>query len=347
MNKEYDFVKRLTQFSPRSDQQINSFFTSDAEILQTENGFLCASVDTISEEISFGLIHSPQTLGWLAAIVSISDLAAIGEKSTHLSISFLKSSSVTEKFEKDFKSGVDKACAHFQCHLEEYQVLTGTQTVITSTAFCVVKKRPQLFRTPINPGDLLYLTGPLGLGNAVAFANVAIRKQNLEYANQIDESYQPLARVKEGIFLKSFAKACLDTSDGGLFSLDLFASLNQVGIEIDYCEKIFHPLALTLARAAKVNPFIFFAAQNGEFELLSAISPEKEEFFLKDAQQNGLKFLKIGAVINDPGLFINHGGRKSTIDMTSIQNLLHDGVPPDQYILALLKFAASNKIEAF
>ncbi len=347
MNKEYNFVKKLVAHAPRSPNQINDFFKSDAEVLKFGSQYLCTSVDTISEEISMGLIRDPKTLGWLSAVISFSDLAAVGVAPQLLSITKITSPSGINIDDKLFREGIDEACKTYAVELSEFQNLSGTVDLITSAASALVNEKPVLFRTPLKDGDQIYATGPLGLGNAVAFANVAIRPRSVEHADALDKSYRPQARVREVQLIKKYAHACLDTSDGGLFSFDLMASLNYLGIEIDYKQSLIHPQAQQISKLANVNPFIFFAAQNGEFELLFAIAPEVESEFIAACNKEKYSFIKAGCVVQSPGLFLKMGNRNVNLDMSSIQNMLYDRTSADQYILALLKFASFNNIEVF
>ncbi len=347
MNKEYNFVKKLVAKAPRSPNQINDFFKSDAEVLKVGSRYLCTSVDTISEEISMGLIRDPKTLGWLSAVISFSDLAAVGVAPQFLSITKIASRSGIDIDENLFREGIDEACKTYDVNLSEFQNLTGHADLITSAASALVDEKPSLFRLPLKVGDQIYSTGPLGLGNAVAFANVAIRSKSPEQADALDKSYRPQARVREVQLIKKYSHACLDTSDGGLFSFDLMASLNSLGIEIDYNQSLVHPLAQQISKLASVNPFIFFAAQNGEFELLFAIAPEVESEFIASCKREKYSFIKAGRVVQSAGLSLRMGDRNIKLDMSSIQNMLYDRTSADQYILALLKFASFNNIEGF
>ena len=347
MNKEYNFVKKIVTNAPRSPNQINDFFKSDAEVLKVGSQYLCASVDTISEEISMGLIRDAKTLGWLSAVISFSDLAAVGVPPQLLSITKLSSPSGIKIDEKLFREGIDEACKTYNVELSEFQSLSGPADLITSASSALVNEKPSLFRSPLKIGDKIYSTGPLGLGNAVAFANVAIRSRSPEQADALDKSYRPQARIREVQIIKKYSHACLDTSDGGLFSFDLMASLNSLGIEIDYNQSLIHPLAQQISKLANVNPFIFFAAQNGEFELLFAVATELETEFIAACNKENFSFIKAGCVVQDPGLSLKIGSRTIKLDMSSIQNMLYDRTSADQYILALLNFASSNQIEGF
>jgi thiamin-phosphate kinase len=346
MNKEFEFVNKLIADYPRISNQLNQPFNSDAEILFHDGKYICISVDTISEEISMGLIRDPKSLGWLTVTASVSDLAAIGVATEQVSVTVCRPTNLPEAALQLFREGVKEACDSFNCVLAEFETVTGSEHLTTCAALAVVNERPILQRTPLRTGDLIYCTGPLGWGNAVAFANLAVRPAQPLLADQMDQSYRPIPRFKEALFLKQWAGgACIDTSDGGLFTFALLSQINDCGIEIFYSQELLHPLALGLAKQTKINPWLFFAAQNGEFELLFSIPNTKEVEFQNAATALSLPFIKVGQVVSRRGLSLKTSSTSISLDLAPIENLLYDMTAPEQYILALSKFAESNKIQ--
>ena len=216
--------------------------------------------------------------------------------------------------------------------------------IASCTAMAEIVEPPVLSRSGISPGDRLFLTGPIGWGNAVAFSNLAMRPQAPEAADALDQGYRPHARITAGCFLREWADACIDTSDGALFALDLMATLNGVGFEFAYSDSLFHPAALQVAGAARVNPWLFFAAQNGEFELLFSIAPGRVADFQKTARARGLTFSEVGQVVEKEGVSLRLPRGLRRLEMERIRNLLQDGIAPAQYIAAMLDFAKSHGI---
>lgn len=339
MKKEIAYIEGLIKAYPRSHKQMNSPFHSDAEILKTDKGFLGVSVDAISEEIQLEIIKDPVTLGWLTVTASVSDLSAVGIKTEHISV-LLKDTKNTEEWRTLFNKGVMEAVSEYEIGEVENVFSKGVETLSACTAYGTTVKNPNLSRIGLVPGDALYLTGPIGWGNAVALANIAVRKQSAELADTFDKSYRPKARWKESQLIKEFSNVCIDTSDGLLSTLTWLEIFNRTKLDIKYTKSLFHDVALKVAELTKVNPWLLMASQNGEFELLFSIAPEKKEAFLKKAAAEKMSFMEIGSVSAGQGISMNG----KILNLEYLLDMLHDGVEPEKYIRTMLEFAATNAI---
>lgn len=339
MKKEIAYIQDLIRSYPRTSAQMNSPFHSDAEILKVNNGYVGVSVDAVSEEIDLKILLSPQTLGWLTVTASVSDLAAVGMKTDRISL-LLKENGRDKSWCEQFDQGVEEAISVYNIHSAEKLMASGSQTLSACTAYGFSLEKPVLSRLGLKPGDTLFCTGPIGWGNAVAFANLAIRPMNATVADKLDMSYRPRAKVQEALFLNNHAHVCIDTSDGLLSTLKWLEIFNHSKIDIQYKESLFHPVASEVARMAQVTPWLFMAAQNGEFELIFAVAENKLKTFQQEAQSHGYRFLEIATVKEGKGISLN--GRDLQLDQ--ILDMLHEGVGPEEYIRRMLAFAIENQI---
>ncbi|MDD4976617.1 MAG: AIR synthase-related protein [Bacteriovorax sp.] len=339
MKKEIAYIQALIKNYPRSGKQLNSPFHSDAEILKVKDGYLGVSVDAVSEEIELQLINNPVTLGWLTVTASVSDLSAVGMKTERISL-LLKDKNEDQKWQQEFFQGVAQASAEYQIVEVEKIITKGVQTLTACTAYGLSSEAPNLSRVGLVPGDSLFLTGPIGWGNAVALANIALRKQSSELADKFDLSYRPKARWREALFINQYSKVCIDTSDGLLATLKWLEIFNQTKLVIDYKKSLFHPVALEVASLTKVNPWLFMASQNGEFELLFSVSTQKKAEFLTAAMEHEFHFQEIGKVESGAGICLNG----KDLNLEQLLDMLHDGVEPEIYIRKMLEYAVNNEI---
>lgn len=344
MKKEIDYINTLIKNYPRSSEQMNYPFHSDSEVLKLSEGYLGVSVDAVSEEISLKLIQNPETLGWMTVTASVSDLAAIGFKTEKISL-LLKTANEPAEWKDEFLKGAESAARFYEIPEMEKVLSNGEETLTACTAFGFSKSAPVLSRVGLKPGDLLYLTGPVGWGNATAFANIAIRKSAPDVADLIDKTYRPKARWKEAQFISQFSKVCIDTSDGLLATLKWLEIFNHQKLVIDYTKNLFHKIALDVAGKTNVDPWLFMASQNGEFELLFAVSPEKAGEFEKAGAEKGFHFLRAGVVVEGEGLALNCQGKEKTIVVDHLLDMLQEGVEPETYIRNMLGFAHSQGIK--
>jgi thiamin-phosphate kinase len=347
MKKEIDYINSLIKDYPRSTGQVNYPFHSDAEVLKMEDGFLGVSVDAVSEEIDMGLILNPVTLGWLTVTASVSDLSAIGFKTDRISV-LLKTAKQDDSFKKSFFEGVREASAAYKISSIEEVTNVGEQTLTACTAYGLSKTAPRLSRVGLEVGDSLFLSGPIGWGNAVALSNIAIRKNVPDLADLIDKTYRPKARVEEAQLISQFSRVCIDTSDGLLSTLKWLEIFNNRKLVVNYTKEIFHNIALDVAAKVKVDPWLFMASQNGEFELLFSVSPDKRDAFTEASKKAGMSFLEIGRVEEGEGISLEVHAKEKTIEkhleVDALLDMLHDGVEPEKYIMTMLQFAHVNGI---
>ena len=344
MNSEITTITHLAREYPRRGDQLNRIFECDVEVIPCEDGFLCSTVDTISEELSMGLVQDVKSQAWLTITASASDLAAAGAVPLQFSCQIGATQAWRQQFETIFLETAREASQYYGGELTEVRFFE-TEKLMTSCAAIGWSKTYPKQRLGLRPGDQLYLTGPVGWGNAVAFANLALRPKAPAMAQALDVEYRPKARTDWRELLAEFAGAVLDTSDGLLFSLDLYQQLNPVGLEVHYRPELFHPVALKVAQSAHVNPWLFFAAQNGEFELLFSIPKSRIIEFERRVQIEGRVALHVGQVVEDHGLFFRRQDLRQKIDISELRNLLHDRVDPAKYIQTMLAFAAQERIE--
>lgn len=348
MKKEIAYITDLIKDYPRASGQLNYPFHSDAEVLKIDDGYLGVSVDAVSEEIEMKLILDPTTLGWMTVTASVSDLSAIGFKTDKVSV-LLKDASGNPEWQKKFFQGVKEATTEYLIDDVEEIYSVGEQTLTACTAYGQSKNPPRLSRVGLETGDSLFLTGPIGWGNAVALSNIAIRKNVPDLADLIDRTYRPKARWKESLFINQYSRVCIDTSDGLLATLKWLEIFNNRKLIVDYRKSLFHPIALDVADKTKVDPWLFLASQNGEFELLFSVPKEKRVDFIDQSKNSGYSFLEIGIVSEGEGIALNihEAGRviSKNLHVDHLLDMLHDGVEPEKYIMNMLQFAHTNGIK--
>jgi thiamin-phosphate kinase len=346
MIKEMTYIHNLIKAYPRAQGQLNHPFLSDAEVIPMGNGFLGVSIDAVSEELEMGLLLDPTSLGWVTVTASVSDLSAIGFKTER--VSAMIRTTASKEWQDCFFRGVEEACQTY-CISEIEKIDSVGSELSACTAYGWSSQKPRLSRLGLEAGDTLFLTGPIGWGNATAFANLALRRLNPGLADQIDQSYRPQARWREGLMIQDFAKVCIDTSDGLLSTLKWLEILNSKKIEFIYDKTLFHPRALEVAHQANVNPWLFLAAQNGEFELLFSIPKARALDFSKACQEQGMKFLEVGRVKEGLGMTLllpnqESKDRELPLNLDTLLDMLHDGVEPQLYISKMLQFAKEREI---
>ncbi|HKP92193.1 MAG TPA: AIR synthase related protein, partial [Thermoleophilaceae bacterium] len=148
--------------------QLGDVFETDAELLDTGGDELLAvTVDTLHAGEELETAASPYAKGWLAATASLSDLAAVGARplATLVSCSFPKST-LADEDAVAVGRGAAEATRAQGAYLVGGDTNWSAEETLTSCALGHVARDRALTRIGARAGDLLYVTGPVGGGNA-------------------------------------------------------------------------------------------------------------------------------------------------------------------------------------
>ena len=208
-------------------------------------GGLVATQDALVEGVHFRLDWiSWRDLGWRAAAVNLSDLAASGAAPDGLLVTLAapgetRASEIVELYEGIAETGVAVVGG---------DTTAAESVVISVTAFGRSERVPG--RAGARPGDVLLVTGPLG-GAGLAFRSGSF--------------VRPPLRLDEGRELARTAHALMDISDGLVSDVAHIARRSGVRCVVDL-ERV------PLARGATVEDVGF----GEDYELLAAIGADGE-----------------------------------------------------------------------
>lgn len=325
---EVSFIDQLTRRFPRSAAQLNAPHESDAELIQLPGGgVLAVTTDGIVEEIEAGLYDDPWLAGWMSVVVSASDLAAVGADPLGIMVCETLPSDAAPAFIEALQRGIAAAARAHALPVLGGDTNRSARLALTTTALGIVADGKPLTRRGALPGDVLFSTGSLGLGSAYAFAKLR--------GGQCD--YQPRARLREAGILRSWASACMDTSDGVIATLHELGSRGGLGFALDDLPGVMHPAATRLAQHAGLPPWALLAGPHGEFELLFTVRRDRSQEFVAAAARQAWAPLRLGTVNDSGRVSIADGGLEVSIDAGRVRNLFQecDG-DPGRFVRALM-----------
>ncbi len=309
-------LRSLTTGLSRSPFQYNGLLESDAELVRvpgTSDLWLAATTDAVVEEIQTGLYADPRLLGWMTVMVNLSDLAAVGAIPAGILIAETLKHGMSEKAIQEMQRGIDDAVRACGTHVLGGDTSIADHQEMCGTALGFVRAEKPLTRCGCSAGDILYLSGPAGTGNAFALTH---------FAHADPFPFFPLARMREGVLLPGCASACMDTSDGLLATLDELCRLNGIGFELDPAwEKALDKASHSIFLGAGLPSWISLAGQHGEFELAFTIPPASEVELLERAGRIGWEPRRIGVATVQRGIILPIGGIPHTIDTQAIRDL--------------------------
>lgn len=325
---KYGLINHLTEkFSLINPSSIMGT-GDDASIINPDNKKVLVTTDVLAEGVHFNLGYVPlKHLGYKAAVIAISDLAAMNAKPSQLLVSLAASNRFPVEALEEIYQGIYLACQRYELDLVGGETTSSKAgLVITVTAIGLEDEEKIVKRSGANPYDLLVVTGDLGgayMGlqilereHSVYLANPQMQPEMSGYDYILQRQLKPEARTDIKTILEDldiFPTSMVDISAGLASETIHLSKASNVGFRL-YEEKI--PMdSLTIATAEELNFNPVIAALSGgeDFELLFTIRPDDFEKI-----KNHVDFTIIGhAVEEDAGNYMVLRGSQELSEITS------------------------------
>ena len=186
---------------------------------------LVITTDMLHERTDFPEGTTRYTAGWRTIGASLSDVAAMGADATAAVAAYGAPTFDPAEIEA-FVDGASDVCelvdaAYVGGDLDDHDEFTVAGAVVGRTD-------DPIFRHGADPGDAVYVTGPLGRTGA------AIREFERGNADRGNELFQFEPRVAAGRRLAGVASAMMDSSDGLARSLHQLAAASDCGFDVEW-----------------------------------------------------------------------------------------------------------------
>lgn len=334
---EFSLINRLTGRFERHPKQRNRTHQADAEIVRMADGsWLAATVDGIHEEYALGLLRDPYILGWNVVAHSLSDLAAVGAAPLGVLLAVNFPRAADPAWQDAFFAGVDASVRAHGTYCLGGDTNFAPEPSFTCTALGTITRSEPTLRLGAAVGDLLYITGPLGTGNLLGIAFQVDKGLWAEF----ERAYKPLARLKEGLALAPFVSCAIDTSDALLQGLAIIADLNEVGIDFEHHPDLYSRPLVQMTEKIRFPLWLVNGFGMGEYELILAVAPAREQEFLARARAENFGVMRIGRVRREPGITLHLEGKALPLDVPSLLNLFGTCSDIQDYLKELLAYDA-------
>lgn len=298
--------------------------------------FLAVAVDGLSEEIATGLYADSYTIGWMAVMSPMSDLAAAGARPLGVSVMLNLPVDLRRAERAALARGMGGACRALGTVALGGDTNVSGQYVVGACAIGLVSKDRVVTRAGARAGDLLYLSGRAGLGNAYALSR-------FDPANTLQSfPFRPQARLAFGELLGRYASCSMDTSDGVIATLDELSRVNGAGFVISESPNVvLDRRTVNECIRRHLPPWMALAGCHGEFEIVCSMRPASESAFLAAARKRGLTPVKLGRVVKGRGVSLAWGGKAVPIDSGWLRNRAAAAAGDvEAYIRDLARYAA-------
>ncbi|MFQ5887928.1 MAG: thiamine-phosphate kinase [Candidatus Hydrothermarchaeales archaeon] len=287
----------------------------DATVLSWDDeNYLVISNDMISKGSHIPKEMSPRQTGKYVVNINLSDIASMGAKPLSLVFSFGLPPDLDEDFVVELSEGINEACKEHETCILGGDTKEHSEIMISGTAFGIVGRDRLLTRSGAQIGDLVCVTGSIGLAAAGFYA--LVNDLNLEKnvrERAIKAALEPKARIREGIILGRYANACIDISDGLAYSLYEISRMSNVGTMIHEDKVPVDEDVKTISRLLEIKTDEVIFHKGGDYELLFTISPEKYNRLVEKMDEIGTTVSQIGEVTKEGLKLLN--SRKEIIDL--------------------------------
>ena len=281
-------------------------------------GELLVSTDLLMEGVHFlRKESSPEDIGWKAAAVNLSDIAAMGGRpvATFLSIALPKDAQ--GEWAERFIKGYAEISDLFDVPLLGGDTTSSLRDIAINV--CVLGRCPSgkaITRSGARPGDVIYVTGPLGDSAAGLQAILKNLERTEDVATLIHRHKRPQPRLQAAsdLIATDLVGAMMDISDGIASDLRHILKASGVGaiVELDRL-----PLTEEFMRVCKEQNWNAYELATGggeDFELLFTAPAGLEK------RTDIITVYPIGRIVEGSGLQWFHGGVRTDFDTTGYEH---------------------------
>lgn len=241
---------------------------------------LVLTTDPLIQGVHFTPGTDPESIGWKAAARVLSDFAAMGADPQYLLINLVAPPEQDFQILEKIYAGVSSVRKLFNVDLVGGDLAQGPTLELHVFGVGRVSKGRALLRSGAHPGDILYVTGPLG--------------GSFESGKHLN--FMP--RLKEAKWFRQsgFVRCMMDISDGLATDLRHILKASKVGAELN---------GAAIPKTGSLEQALF---DGEDFELLFTVHAEDAEAFdfqcLEDLEQ---KFPRIGTITDQPEILTLDG----------------------------------------
>jgi thiamine-monophosphate kinase len=220
----------------------------DAAVVAAPDGRYVVTTDMMIHGPDFRLAwSSPRDLGWKAAASNLADVAAMGAVPTALVVALAAPATTPVAFLEEFASGLRDGCEALApgCGVVGGDLSVSSTLTIAVTAFGDLEGRAPVLRSGARPGDVIAVSGPLGLaaeGLALLFAHgtvdgepdaAAAARVAAEHPVPVAAQLRPHPPIVDGrAAALAAATAMLDLSDGLAIDAARIAAASGVALNL-------------------------------------------------------------------------------------------------------------------
>ena len=300
--REFTLIDRFVRHFPGRGAGLSVGPGDDCALVRPTPGHeLCVTTDTVREGVHFGRHFTPAEVGHKALAVNLSDLAAMGARPRWFLAALELPAHASARLVDGLGRGMAALAREHRCLLAGGNLCRGPGLAVTLTALGELPNGSAIRRHGLRAGDLLIVTGSLGLA-ALGLSSLRRAGRSRRAGAAERAQLMPQPRVAAGLAARGIATAGIDLSDGLAADLGHLCRASGCGAEI-WSER--------LPRAAPVaarRDWLSLCLTGGEdYELLLGVAPEDWGRLSGRLQRAGTSGSVIGRASGRRGLWLASG----------------------------------------
>ena len=324
--KEYRYIEKIKSII---DNDLN-IIGDDTAIIKDSG--LVMTIDTLVDKTHFDSTKvSFYDIGYKAAAVNLSDIAASGGTCNYLLVSIAMPQYLKEDFFEEFYKGMKDLTDKFNCSVVGGDLTSSKHLVITVCAIGYTKKFSA--RSNAKTGQKLVVTGDFGASFCgLNFIQCPQMKKDAErnikqkkfYDSVINKHLLPYPRIDEAQYLVNntdYDSYCImDTSDGIADALYQISrkSNKRLNVDVDAIPIEIKTEIYTKSIGADPKDYGLFGGE--DFELLFTCEEQDLDKLLNNTVY---KYTVIGDVIDgDAGVTLNYKDKNIELDEEYLSNTI-------------------------
>lgn len=265
----------------------------DCAMLEMGDDYIVATTDMMTASTHIPEGAAPEDVGWYAAAINLSDIAAMGAKPLGMLFALGLPRDTETEWLDGLMSGMRECCEAHSAPILGGDTKENPNITISGTGFGMVPKKAVLRRGGAKPGDLLAMTGALGRG-------ILWERKGKDAALLL--RVEPRVEAGMSLAASGICTSCIDISDGLSTCLHLMSAAGGVGFSVDAGK-------ISLMKGLERNDLEKALHWGGDFELLFTVKRGSE------AKLAGLlpEARVIGEVTKGPDIMLVAGGKSESL----------------------------------
>jgi len=295
---EFGLIDHLTSGIELYHKETVKGVGDDAAVIDAGDKLMLVSTDLLVEGIHFDMVYTPlKHLGYKAAVVNISDIAAMNGIPKQMTVSLAVSSKFPVEALEELYSGIRLACERYKVDLVGGDTSSSNKGLFISvTIIGEAQKDEVVYRSGAGSNDLICVTGDLGSAymgllllereKTVFRANPNMQPELDGFDYQVGRQLKPEARTDlRETLLKLGIKptSMIDISDGLASESLHLCKQSGTGCRLYEVKIPINPQTKELAMEFKLIPSVAALSGGEDYEILFTIAQSDYEK-IKDAE---------------------------------------------------------------